>query len=147
MKHFTFYQDVPLMKILTPNGLKKLRSEKKPYSVVNFILRKLVMWVMRSWETHIFFQKKGVKKVFAHTAKNTVISWCGYYVERHSFGIVLCDLPETMQKLRFSTKLPHQEIRWNYSIFCSATCKSFIEKFWTYQELTKVYSPGGTLLP
>ena len=33
----TFYQDVPLMKILTPNGFKKLRSEKITY----FFLRKL----------------------------------------------------------------------------------------------------------
>ena len=31
MKHLTFYQDVHLMQILTPNGLKKLRSEKITY--------------------------------------------------------------------------------------------------------------------
>ena len=38
----TFYQDVPLMKILTPNGFKKLRSDKITYFLVNPILRKLV---------------------------------------------------------------------------------------------------------
>ena len=28
MKHLTFYQDVPLTKILAPNNFKKLRSQK-----------------------------------------------------------------------------------------------------------------------
>ena len=40
-------------------------------------------------------------------------------MERHSFCIVLGDSPETMRKLCFSAKFPHQEIRWNYGIFYS----------------------------
>ena len=35
------------------------------------------------------------------------------------------DLPETMRKLCLSTKLPHQEIRWNYGIFAVSTIKCF----------------------
>ena len=87
-----------------------------------------------------------MEKVFAHTAKNTVNSpkfllWD--FVERHSFRIVLHDSPKTMRELHLSAKLPHQEIGWNQGIFRSATWKSFIENFWAYQELTKVYSPAG----
>ena len=40
-------------------------------------------------------------------------------MERHSFRIVSGDSHETTGKLCLSTKFPHQEIRWNYSIFCS----------------------------
>ena len=40
-----------------------------------------------------------------------LISWCGNFVERHSFLIVSGDSPETMWKLCLSTKFPHQEIR------------------------------------
>ena len=39
-----------------------------------------------------------------HTAKNTVISsisWCGNFVERHSFRTISGDSPKTMQKLCF----------------------------------------------
>ena len=34
-----------------------------------------------------------------------VISWCGNFVERHSFRIVSCN------SICLSTKFPHQEIR------------------------------------
>ena len=50
-----------------------------------------------------------------------LISWCGNFVEGHSFRIVLGDSPETMRKLCFSTEFPQQEIRWNYGIFHSDT--------------------------
>ena len=50
-----------------------------------------------------------------------LISWCGNFVERHSFHIVSDDSPETMRKLCLSTIFPHQEIRWNYGIFRSVT--------------------------
>ena len=39
-----------------------------------------------------------------------LISWCGNFMERHSFRIVLGHSPETMRKLCLSTKFPHQEI-------------------------------------
>ena len=74
MKQCTFYQDVPLMKILTPNGFKKLRSDTITYCLVNTILRKLVIWAMRLSETDIFFRKRGVNIFFADTAKSIVIS-------------------------------------------------------------------------
>ena len=122
MKFFTFHQDVPLMKILTPNCLKKLRSEKISYCLVKPVLKKLVKWVMRSSETDIVFEKQVLKKFLPTLQKIPqfhLISWCGNFVERHSLCTVLCDSPETMRKLRLSTKLPYQEIRWNYSIFCS----------------------------
>ena len=48
-----------------------------------------------------------------------VISWCGNFVERHSFCIVSGESPETMRKLCLSTKFSHQEIRWNYDILRS----------------------------
>ena len=58
----TFYQDVPLMKILTPNGFKKLRSDKITYFLVNPILRKLVTGALRLSQADIFFRKRGAKK-------------------------------------------------------------------------------------
>ena len=48
------------------------------------------------------------------TAENTVfhlISWFGNFAERHSFRIVLGDLPETMRKLCLSAKFSQQQIR------------------------------------
>ena len=48
-----------------------------------------------------------------------LISWCGNFVERHSFYIVLGESPETMRKLCLFTKFPHQEISWSYGIFRS----------------------------
>ena len=65
------------------------------------------------------FSQKALSLMFdrvlnKHTAKNSVISpnsWCRNFAERHSFRIVSSDLPETMRKLCFSTKFPHQEIR------------------------------------
>ena len=48
-----------------------------------------------------------------------LMSWCESFLERHNFRVVLGESPETMRKLCLSTKFPHQEIRWNYSIFRS----------------------------
>ena len=53
-----------------------------------------------------------------------LISWCGDFVERHSFCIVSGDLPETMRKLCLSTTFPHQEIRWKLRYFLQ--CKTLI---------------------
>ena len=116
----------------TPNGLKKLRSEKITYCLVKPVLKKLVTWAMRSWETDIFFEKQVLKKFLPTLSKILqfhLIPWCGNFVERHSLPIVLCDSPETMRKLRLSTKLPHQEIRWNYGIFCSVGKNLFSNYF------------------
>ena len=38
-----------------------------------------------------------------HCVKYCVIFWCEKFVERHSFGIVSSDSPETMRKLCLST--------------------------------------------
>ena len=46
-----------------------------------------------------------------------LISWCGNFMENHSFRIVSVDSHKTIQKLCFSTRFPYQEITWNYSIF------------------------------
>ena len=56
------------------------------------------------------------------TAKNIVISpnslvW--NFVERVSFRMVSEESPETIRKLYFSIKFPHQKIRWNYVICLS----------------------------
>ena len=56
------------------------------------------------------------KILYAH-----LISWCNNFVERHSFLTVLGNPPETMWKLCLSTRFSHQEIWWNYGIFCNAT--------------------------
>ena len=48
-----------------------------------------------------------------------LISWCGSFVERHSFRIDSGESPETVRKLCLSTKCPQQEIRWNYGILRS----------------------------
>ena len=91
------------------------------------------------WYLEVFYKKNSfLKQDFLYlllhfyeqpinfTAKNTVISpdflqW--NFAERHIFRIVLDDLPETMRKLCLSAKFPHQEIKWNYRIFCSVFWK------------------------
>ena len=45
-----------------------------------------------------------------------LIFWCGNFVERHSFRIVLVSSPETMRRVCLSTKFLHQKISWNYDI-------------------------------
>ena len=67
-----------------------------------------------------------------------LISWCGNFMERHSFRIVLGHLPETMGKLCLSTQFPHQKIRWNYGILrrelnSKVTC--FIKAFYKYNSV------------
>ena len=52
-----------------------------------------------------------------------VTCWFGNFVESHSFRIVSGNSTETMRKVCLSTKFPHQEIRWNYGIFCSVNVK------------------------
>ena len=78
--------------MLTPTGLKKLRSEKITYCLVDPIIRKLVTYAMRSSGSDTFLGKTGVKNVFANTGKNTVIApnfrvreFCGKAQFRHSF--------------------------------------------------------------
>ena len=148
MKHFTYYQDVAVMKILISSGLEKLRSEKIIYCLVNPILRKLVTWAMRSSETDFFFEKTGVQKLFARTTKNTIISpnflvwkFCGKAQFAPSFVQFVQNYAETAPFHKTATKF--HCIRWNYGVFHSATCKSFIETFWPYLELMKVYSPAS----
>ena len=58
------------------------------------------------------FQSKSLRKI----PKFYLIYWFGNFVERHSFGTVLGESPETLRKLCLSTKFPHQEIRWNFRI-------------------------------
>ena len=45
-----------------------------------------------------------------NTAKNTVILWCGNFMERHSFCIVSGESPKTMRKLCLSTKFPQRKL-------------------------------------
>ena len=45
-----------------------------------------------------------------------LIFWCGNFVKRHKFRIVLGKLSGTMRKLCLSTKYPHQNIRLNLEI-------------------------------
>lgn len=90
------------MQILTPNGLKKLRSEKITYCLVDPIIRKLVTYAMRSSGSDTFLGKTGVKNVFANTGKNTVIA--------PNFRVW-----KVFRKVQF----PHQEITSNCGIFRS----------------------------
>ena len=70
------------------------------------------------------------------------ISWCGNFVESHSFHIVSGDSPETMRKLCLSTKFPHQEIRWItvfYAVDVTRETSSF--NFWYMEYKTDVSWP------
>ena len=66
-----------------------------------------------------------------------LISWCRNFVERYSFRIVLGESPETMRKLCLSTKFPHLEIRWNYSILRSVRIHKNL-KSWSMSYLKKM---------
>ena len=58
-----------------------------------------------------------LKECTAKIPQFHLISWCGNFVERHSFSIVSGVPPKNMRKLCLSTKFPHQKIMWNYDIF------------------------------
>ena len=53
-----------------------------------------------------------------------LISWCGIFVERLNFRRDSAESPKTLKTLCFSTKFPHQEIRWNFGILRSTTLNS-----------------------
>ena len=79
-----------------------------------------------------------MNKSLCKTPQIYLISWCGNFMERHSFRIVLGHLPETMGKLCLSTQFPHQKIRWNYGILrrelnSKVTC--FIKAFYKYNSV------------
>ena len=57
------------------------------------------------------FQKK---KTLQKISQFHLISLCGNFVERHSIRKVSGESPETLRVLCLFTKLPHQEIGWNY---------------------------------
>ena len=56
--------------------------------------------------------------VFQYTIYND-ISWCGNFVERHSFRRVSGDSPKTLRKLHLSIKFSRQEVRWNFGVLSS----------------------------
>ena len=76
-----------------------------------------------------------------------LISWCGNFVERHSFRIVSGESPKTMRKLCLATKFLHQKIRLNYSIFHSASYIRNLTIFWAlaYLEPEAYLKPCKTL--
>ena len=49
-------------------------------------------------------------------------------METHIFRRVLGDLSETLRKLCFSTKFPHQPIKWNNGILRSVKAKADYKK-------------------
>ena len=69
-------------------------------------------------------------------------------MERYSFRIFLGDSPETIRKLRLSTKFPHLEISWNYDILCSEPFLKNLTWFWTYASKRTLAQTGkeGQLL-
>ena len=79
-----------------------------------------ITWIQRKGKSSTWFIH-GPKIMWSMTLQKIpqfhVTSWCGNYVERSSFCIVLGTSPETMGKLFLSTKFPHQEITWNDGIF------------------------------
>ena len=54
-----------------------------------------------------------------------LISWCGNFVERHSFHRISENSRKTLWKLCLSTIFPYQEISWNLSILRSAGLSEF----------------------
>ena len=63
-----------------------------------------------------------------------VWKFCG----KAQFPYSLGESPETMRKLCLSTKIPHQEIRWNYGILRSYFNRNFF--FFSEQPLYKTHS-------
>ena len=74
-------------------------------------------FILQRW--FFLFDFSGTK---TFTAKNTVIS-PDFLVWKFSAEKLW---PETMRKLRLSSKFPHQEIRWNYRIFRSDFIQAII---------------------
>ena len=62
---------------------------------------------------HTLFSISDFEQTLRKMSKFRLISRRRNFVETHSFGRVLGDFPETLQKLL------HQKFRWNYGILCS----------------------------
>ena len=85
-------------------GSWKFYISAKP-RITSYVMQELIWWE----------SKFSLRKILSFHLNY----WCGNFAERPSFHIGLGNSPETMQKLCFSTKRPHQEIRWNGGIFRS----------------------------
>ena len=55
------------------------------------------------------------------------------------FPIILSDLPKTVRKFCLSTKFLHQEITWNYGIFCSVNITSSIIRLLFFGYLSLIF--------
>ena len=76
---------------------------EKSYGSIRYIVS---MWKQTSVET--------LQKI----PQFHLISWCGNFVERYSFGIVLGESPKTMRKLCLSTKFLHKKLGEITVFFC-----------------------------
>ena len=70
--------------------------------------------------------------------KFRLISWCGYFVETQTFRKVSGESPETLRKLRFSIKFPHQETTWSFGILHSVHLRC-LAGFWIRSYLSLTY--------
>ena len=74
------------------------------FSLVTTKMNKLASFLVN------YFEATSYKPALLKIAQFHVITWCGNFVERHNFRIVLAYSPKVMRKLCISTKFPHQEI-------------------------------------
>ena len=98
------------------------------------MLMKLAMWTNNSnlpfycncQEKH-FLKGILVKNTLHKIPGFHLISWCGSFMERHSFRRVSGHSANTLRKLWFSTKFPHQEIRLNITFYAVKVTVSWSE--------------------
>ena len=94
----------------------------------------LVLWCIAGYIWELNLKNTGIGLILCYIGlalrkipKFHLISWRGNFEERHSFGIVLEESPETMQKLCLSSKFPHQDIRWNFGILHSVGLEKHLD--------------------
>ena len=64
-----------------------------------------------------FFSSKSCLMSLRKIPNIHLICWWGNFVETHNFLMESGKWSKTLQKPCISTKIPHQEVRWNYGIF------------------------------
>ena len=70
-------------------------------------------WPLKGFNT--YFQLEPLRLIL----KFHLIFWIENFLERHSFRRVSGDSLKTLRKLFLSTKFPHRNIRWSFSILHS----------------------------
>ena len=91
---------------------------------LNLSQKNISYWFTAFYPCRVYISGKMHFQTLRKISKFLLISLRGNFVERQSFRRILCESPETLQKLYLSIEFAHQGIRWDSDILRS--------KIWLY---------------